>query len=204
MRLVVGLGNPGHSYRNTRHNIGFLTIERLAQRHGIVLKKQKYNSIFGEKGAGKEKVVLIKPQTFMNLSGESVGVFVRKFKVPLQELLVVCDDVNLDFGVLRLRQKGSAGGHHGLESIISAVKENGFPRLRIGIAGSNIKDLTNYVLEPFDKVQSKSLESVLDEACDTVDTWLDEGINKAMNKYNANEAQTYGAQRPPQSIGGSA
>lgn len=184
MKLIAGLGNPGQSYIKTRHNIGFLTIDRLAEKYDISLDREKYNSFFGETHISGEKVILLKPLTFMNLSGEAVGACVRRLKLRFEDLFVVCDDVNLDFGVLRMRQKGSAGGHHGLESIIRHLSSNEFPRLRVGIGGGSMSELAGYVLEPFTKHEKQALDEVLNNASDAVDIWLRQGITKAMNKYN--------------------
>ena len=185
MKLIIGLGNPGQSYKDTRHNIGFLTIDRYAQRRGAQIKKEKYNSFYAGKTFRGQKIVLAKPATFMNLSGEAVRLLARKFRVSFESILVVCDDVNLDFGVLRMRPKGTSGGHHGLESIIGLLGTNDFSRIRIGVGGGEREDLSEYVLEPFDKAQAKKLEQVLETACDAIDVWLKEGTVKAMNKFNA-------------------
>ncbi len=161
-----------------------MTIDRFAKRHDIQLKKEKYDSVYGQGLVNKDKVVLVKPMTFMNLSGQAVCSFIKRSRIPLENILVVCDDVNLDFGVLRLRPSGSSGGHNGLESIIGLLKSNEFTRLRIGIGGAGSKDLSDYVLEPFGAAQKKDLEDILEEASNATEIWLTQDIDKAMSKVN--------------------
>ncbi|MFH1846551.1 MAG: aminoacyl-tRNA hydrolase [Candidatus Omnitrophota bacterium] len=185
MKIIVGLGNPGLRYKNTRHNAGFLAIERLAQKLNIRLKKKGFQGKYGIGCFLKEEIMLFEPLTYMNLSGEAVkGVSSSKGIRLENELLVITDDFNLDFGIIRLRKQGSAGGHNGLKSIIGHLGKD-FARLRIGIGEAPEQgDVSSYVLSRFSRKEKAELDIVLDEAIECVVTWISSGSQKAMSKYN--------------------
>ncbi|MBL7071063.1 MAG: aminoacyl-tRNA hydrolase [Candidatus Omnitrophica bacterium] len=183
MKLVVGLGNPGERYKNTRHNIGANVAKKFAKLHNISLRRQRYLSHFGEGKVGGEDVKIILPLTYMNLSGEAVGSIVKDKKIALSSILVICDDADLELDTLRLRPKGSSGGHKGLRSIIEHLKSDSFPRLRIGIGKAG--DLKDHVLSPFGKSEADLVEGIEAMASEAVVCWITKGIEKAMSTYNA-------------------
>lgn len=185
MKLIVGLGNPGFRYRNTRHNAGFLVLKELAAKLRISLKEKKYRGILGKGCIGPEEVMLFLPQTYMNLSGEAVKEIATRHNVPLAEMLVVYDDMDLDFGSLRLREEGGGGGHKGLESIIKNIGSNAFPRLRFGIGRSGRQaEASEYVLSGFSSDERKFLKTLIKEAANCVVMWAEEGPATAMTKFN--------------------
>lgn len=186
MKLIVGLGNPGRQYAATRHNVGFMVIDSLAEKLGIKVDKIKFKSVIGEGFAGPEKIVLAKPQTYMNLSGEAVLDMVQWYKVDPADLLVVYDDLDLPAGKLRLRIKGSAGGHNGMKSIIYLVQSDDLPRLRIGIGRPQNENLetVSHVLGKFSQDEAKIMTGAVAKAADAVITILDKGVEKAMNEVN--------------------
>ncbi|MFH1777062.1 MAG: aminoacyl-tRNA hydrolase [Candidatus Omnitrophota bacterium] len=184
MKILIGLGNPGIAYKDTRHNIGFRIIDNFAQRHKFLLKKRKFRSIILEGNSCNQKVLLVKAQTFMNLSGEAVRAVVSFYKIVLEEMLVICDDSALPLGKIRLRKKGSAGGHKGIISIIENIHSNNFPRLRVGIGRPRDRNMTNYVLQPFEKEEKKTVETAINLATDAIELWIELGITEVMNTYN--------------------
>lgn len=184
MYIIVGLGNPGKQYEQTRHNMGFITIDRLAEKHQINVTKLKCKALVGEGYFGTKKVMLVKPQTFMNLSGQSVREIVNYYKEDLEHLLVVYDDIDLKPGVLRIRAKGSAGTHNGMRSIIYDLQEDGFPRIRLGIGNNPQIPLDKFVLGGFTKEEKPLLEDAVDKAVQAIECYVAEGINAAMNAYN--------------------
>lgn len=188
MKLIVGLGNPGVEYARTRHNVGFMAVERLAARHGLSGAKTKFHAGVLEGTIGPERVLLMQPMTFMNRSGLSYGEAVRFHKLPLSEALVVVDDTALPLGALRLRAEGTGGGHNGLADIHRAVGSWQFPRLRIGVgsprAGQRRIPQRDYVLGRFDLEEQVVLDSALDQAANAIECWITQGIDKAMSLYN--------------------
>lgn len=187
MYLVVGLGNPGTQYNMTRHNIGFEAIDYIADELGVKVKKLKYKALYGECEIGKDKVLLIKPQTYMNLSGESVSEFAKFFKVPTNNIIVISDDIALATGRLRIRKKGSAGGHNGLKNIIYMLNSDEFMRIRIGVGAPlhSDYDLKDFVLGRFTKDEIPVLEESIIKVYKAVDEIITRGADSAMNKYNA-------------------
>ncbi|MBR0366436.1 MAG: aminoacyl-tRNA hydrolase [Clostridia bacterium] len=187
MYIVAGLGNPGKNYEMTRHNIGFHTIDYIADEVGAKIKKLKYKALYGEAVIGGEKVLLIKPQTFMNNSGESIVEFVSFFKVPIENVIIISDDVSLEAGRIRVRGKGSAGGHNGLKSIIYHLNSDNFPRVRIGVGAPKHEDydLADYVLGRFGKDEIPLFEDTIKKAYGAVCEIISRGYESAMNKYNA-------------------
>ena len=183
MKLIVGLGNPGRSHVNDRHNVGFRCVSYLARRHGIVLGQRKSKSRLGTGEIAGIGVVLARPQTFMNLSGEAVGLLVRRFGVPLEDLLVVYDDLDLPLGKVRIRARGSSGGHRGVESIVASLRSSDFPRIRVGI-GRPEGDAVSYVLKGFSMRERETVDQVLDVVSDAIYCVLTEGMETAMNRYN--------------------
>ncbi len=186
MYLVAGLGNPGKQYDMTRHNIGFHTIDYIADQYGVKINKLKYKALYGECNINGEKVLLIKPQTYMNLSGESLVDFVKFFKVPIENVLVINDDISLGTGKLRIRAKGSAGGHNGLKSIIYQLQSDNFVRLKIGVGAPEHKDyeLVDYVLGRFGKDEIPILEETIKKCKKAVDEIIKNGVDSAMSRYN--------------------
>ena len=185
--LIVGLGNPGNEYAETRHNAGFLLVEQLADRWRANWKtEKKFQSRVARVERAGRQVLLCEPQTFMNLSGEAVGALAGFYHVPHAKLMVVVDDADLPLGEIRLRPRGSSGGHHGLESLEQHLATRDFARLRIGIgrATKATRQITNYVLGRFGAEEKELLEKVLTRAADQVESWLDAGIEKAMNQFN--------------------
>lgn len=185
MFVVVGLGNPGSKYSETRHNVGFSVIDILSNRYNTKLNKIKFKSIYGEVKMDGKKVLLVKPQTYMNNSGETVLEISKFFKVPVENIIVVLDDIDIDFASLRVRQKGSAGSHNGMKSIIHLLKDEKIPRVKIGIGRPEEgRDLADFVLGRFSKEEEMDIKEVVEKAADTVECLVKEGISSSMNKYN--------------------
>lgn len=187
MKLIVGLGNPGRVYIGSRHNIGFSAIKALSRIYKIPLKKE--GGAFCLIGKGKiqgQPFLLTLPLTFMNLSGIAVSALLKKYKISLANLLVVCDDLDLEFGVVKIRPSGSSGGHHGLKSIINSLGSQEFCRLRIGIGRplENTPDAANYVLSPFNKREKEKIKEIIGSACDCCRVWVTQGIIESMNIFN--------------------
>ena len=186
MRLIVGLGNPGQQYAQTRHNLGFLTLERWAAREGWPVKKSLLCQGRIAKGvSGGQECWLLMPQTFMNLSGVAVRQFLAKQTIDLAEILIVCDDLNLNFGQLRLRPRGSAGGHNGLQSVMDQLGTSDFPRLRMGIGQPpGRQDAADFVLRPFRKDEQEALPAFLDETMACCQAWVSGDIGEVMSQFN--------------------
>ncbi len=187
MKLVVGLGNPGHKYVGTRHNIGFEVIFEMARRHALGQRpKAKFDGELVETFVAGQKLCLLTPLTFMNLSGQCVKPVMDFYKLELQDLLVVCDDFNLPLAKLRFRPSGSAGGQNGLSDIIKRVGSQDISRLRIGIGQPPPQwDSANYVLGKFDKTELAEMELTVKRAADGVEHWMTDGIQSAMNRFNS-------------------
>ncbi len=185
MKIVAGLGNPGPEYSKTRHNIGFMAAERFAARHGIALKKRGHHAHYGiGTGAGQELAVLL-PQTFMNRCGASVASACRALNVGLSDLIVLHDDIDLPFGVLRIKVGGGHGGHNGLRHICSVLGSGDFVRIRIGVGRPpEGGDVAQYVLRPFSSVEREKLDSVLANTVMALETLLQNGVREAMNAFN--------------------
>ncbi len=192
MYIIVGLGNPTREYENTRHNVGFDVIDALAAKEGIRVLEKKYKAILGKGVIAGESVLLAKPQTYMNLSGESVRELVNFYKIdPARELIVVSDDVNLDLGQIRIRKKGSAGGHNGLKNIIANLGGDEFLRIRMGVGRMpEHYDMIHYVLGHFTQMERKAMDEAAEEAASAVRTILAEGPEAAMNRFNHKNASS--------------
>lgn len=186
MYLVAGLGNPGDNYKMTRHNIGFETIDYIADEYNVKIKKLKYKALFSDTVIGGEKVLLVKPQTYMNLSGESIREFCAFYKIPPEKIIIICDDISLVPGKIRIRRKGSAGGHNGLKSIIYQLASDEFVRIKIGVGSPEHKDyeLADYVLGRFTREEIPVLEDSIIRAKKSVEEIISHGVDSAMNKYN--------------------
>ncbi|WP_078393327.1 aminoacyl-tRNA hydrolase [Shouchella patagoniensis] len=185
MKLVVGLGNPGKKYERTRHNIGFDIIEHCSEALNISLDKQKFKGIYGEQTINGEKVILLKPLTYMNLSGESVRPLMDYFKINLEDLVVIYDDLDLPTGKIRLRQKGSAGGHNGIKSLISHLGTQEFNRIRVGVGRPlNGEPVVNYVLSGYRKEELENVEEAIKKTSDAVRAWLEKPFLEVMNDFN--------------------
>jgi len=186
MFLIAGLGNPEKKYEGTRHNIGFDAVRILADKSNITLNKNKFRAIVGEGYIGGEKVILVLPQTYMNLSGESVGEIASFYKIENEDIIIIHDDISLETGRLRIRPKGSAGGHNGLKSIISHLGNDNFCRIKIGVGAPKHEDydLADYVLGSFSKEENTILVPVLKDAASAVECIIKQSVSDAMNKYN--------------------
>lgn len=185
MKLIVGLGNPGKKFNNTRHNVGFMAIDELSKELGISIDQKKFNGVYGKGIVNGETVFLLKPQTYMNLSGESVRPLMEYFNIEVDDLLVIYDDLDLPTGKVRLRQKGSAGGHNGMKSIIAHVHTQEFKRVRIGIDRSGRDTVIDYVLKPFSKEEQPSIQEAIERTVKACEAWTTEPFPEVMNHYNA-------------------
>ena len=187
MFLIVGLGNPGSQYEDTRHNIGFKVVDNIAKEYNIEINRQKFKGMCGEGFINGEKVILLKPSTYMNLSGESIREVVDFYKLSNEDLVVIYDDISLDVGRLRIREKGSAGGHNGIKSIIAHLGTDIFPRIKVGVGQPNV-DLVNYVLGKFTKEEMEVLSESIDASTKAVREILSSDVKTAMNIYNGFKA----------------
>ena len=184
MKIIVGLGNPGLRYRNTKHNIGFKVLDLLAKKHRCGIKKKGFNGIYGVGRVAGQEVILFKPLTFMNLSGDAVEAICASRLDDKKDLLVISDDITLSLGSIRLREKGSSGGHNGLQSIIEKMGPD-FARLRVGIRTvDTVEDASTYVLSSFPRKVRSALDDVLETAAGCAEAWLDKGMRAAMNHNN--------------------
>lgn len=182
--LVVGLGNPGSAYKYTPHNLGFMVVDRLAENHGIRIRRKDSMALVGSGRIEEKPVLLAKPQTYMNLSGQSVATLLEKHSLTAQDLILIYDDLDLPWSSVRIRAKGSAGGHHGVESVIGWLGTMNFSRVRLGIAGYRVRDGAEFVLAPFRRGQRKELEELLHHAVQAVSSIISEGVEKSMTKFN--------------------
>lgn len=184
MKLIVGLGNPGKEYENTRHNIGYIFIDSLADKLGVSIDKKKFNGLYTEAVINNEKVLLVKPLSYMNLSGEVVEKFVNFYKIDINDILVINDDLDLDVGRVRLRLKGSSGGHNGLKNIALHLKTEDFKRLKIGISNNKLIDTKDYVLGKFTKEEKEIINNLKDKIVNLLMDFVNTDFDKLMAKYN--------------------
>lgn len=190
MRIVVGLGNPGREYAATRHNLGFMVANELGRRMGSTDWRKRFKSEVAEGSLGRERVVLVKPQTYMNLSGHAVREVVSWYHVELVDLLLVVDDLDLPFGAVRLRPSGSAGGHNGVRSVVEQLGSQAVPRLRVGIGrGPGRISAERHVLSRFTPDEEQELPGVVEAAADSVACWIEDGITICMNRVNRRETE---------------
>ena len=185
--LVVGLGNPGREYENTRHNAGFLTMDVLAEKLGCKIDRLKFKSLCGDAMIGEKRVLLMKPTTFMNNSGEAVREAMSFYKIPIQRVLVIFDDISLDVGRLRIRRQGSDGGHNGIKSILYLTGQDAFPRIKVGVGKKPRPDydLAAWVLGRFPKELTETLDDVFERAATAAMMIVEGNIEKAMNQFNS-------------------
>lgn len=185
MYLIVGLGNPEEDYKNTRHNMGFDTINKIAEDFKIKVDKKKFNGLYGVTNLNGEKIILLKPQTYMNLSGDCVVQFVNFYKIPHENLIIIYDDLDIEEGKIKIRKSGGPGTHNGMKSVCNRLNTEDFPRVRVGIGNSeNTEDLVSFVIGYMDKETKELLDKSTDKAKDAVIEILNNGIDQAMNKFN--------------------
>ncbi|MDU5085491.1 MAG: aminoacyl-tRNA hydrolase [Anaerococcus vaginalis] len=186
MYYIVGLGNPGIQYENTRHNAGFIAIDYLARKYSIDVRKIKFKSLIGQGVISGHKVMLVKPQTYMNNSGEAIREIYKYFDFDHDKLIVIYDDIDIDFGSIRIRKKGSAGTHNGMKSIIYNLEFDDFPRIKVAVGKKpSYMDLANFVLSGFSKQEVKIIEDEVKLASDAIEMILEEGIEKTMSMFNS-------------------
>jgi len=183
MFLIVGLGNPGKQYENTRHNVGFDVIDIISRECGIPMGKEKFKGICGEGNISGEKVMLLKPKTFMNLSGESIREASKFYNIPSENLIVIYDDISLEVGRLRIRLQGSSGGHNGIKSIITNLSTDVFPRIKVGVGNPDL-DMVTHVLGRFPKEEREKVEQAMQAAAEAAAVIVKFGANEAMGRYN--------------------
>lgn len=184
MKLIVGLGNPGRKYDNTKHNVGFNVLDMYASKHGVTINKIKFKSLICEMNIGSEKIVLMKPQTYMNLSGEAVREAIAFYKLNPEDIIVIYDDIDFEVGRMKIRKQGSSGTHNGMRSLLFHIKSDKFPRIRIGIGKPSVMDLGDYVLTRFSTKEEKQIKEIFEKCVDAIDCMLSDGIDIAMNKFN--------------------
>jgi peptidyl-tRNA hydrolase, PTH1 family len=190
MKAIVGLGNPGSQYKGTRHNVGFAVLDELAKRASLEFESAPADALMVRWRRPDEAVLLVKPLTYVNLSGQAIGELSRYFKIDLADLLVVVDDVQLPLGRLRARARGSAGGHNGLKSVVAHLGDN-YARLRLGVGrGDARRDLADHVLARFDKDEAADAERMIQRAADAAETFITSGIAAVMNQYNGGDPAT--------------
>lgn len=184
--LVVGLGNPGKKYENTRHNTGFLVMDTLCREHGVSCDRSRFRALTGEAVLGGKRVLLLKPQTFMNLSGEAVREAAAFYKIPPERVLVIFDDISLPVGTLRIRAKGSSGGQNGVKNIIAQLGSEQFPRIKVGIGGKPHPDydLADWVLSSFRPEEQEAMQDAAKRAAAAVSELIEHGVPSAVQKYN--------------------
>lgn len=185
MYLIVGLGNPEEDYSNTRHNMGFNTINKLGKQYNIEINKSKFKSLYGTGIIENEKVILLKPQTYMNLSGVAIREVMNFYKISAENLIVIHDDIDIEPGIIKIRKKGGAGTHNGMKSVVNEIKTQDFTRVRVGIGTpKNKSDLINYVIGDMSKEDAEKLDNSTTVAKDAIVEIIKNGVDIAMNKYN--------------------
>jgi len=184
MYIIAGLGNPGKEYAGTRHNVGFDTIDFLAEKYNVNLNKLKFNSVYGEININGEKVMLVKPVTYMNRSGIAIAEIVKYYKVPIENLIIIYDDIDIPAGTLRIRPHGSSGTHNGMKSIIYQLENDKFPRIRIGIGRNPDMDLADYVLQRFSKDDREKINSIIKSASEAAEEIVTKSLDSSMQKFN--------------------
>ncbi|MBE7015007.1 MAG: aminoacyl-tRNA hydrolase [Ruminococcaceae bacterium] len=185
MKLIVGLGNPGAKYEFTRHNAGFLMLDFYAKEKGFEINKLKNKALISEQFINGEKVIFAKPQTFMNLSGDSVLLLAEYYGIDNEDIFIIYDDISLPLGKIRIRKKGSAGGHNGIKDLILKLSGDDFCRLKIGVSENGGKDLIDYVLGAFSKNELADLKKIAKKSVEIIDCYLKDGVEECMNKYNS-------------------
>lgn len=186
MKLIVGLGNPGKEYENTRHNIGFIFLDDFAEKHKVTIDKEKFNGLYAQTIINNEKVILLKPLSYMNLSGEVVRKYVDYFKIKIEDILIINDDLDMIFGKIRLRPDGSSGGHNGLKNIALNLGTENFKRLKVGISNDKTIDTKDYVLGKFSKEEKETINNLKEEISNILLDFISLDFDKLMCKYNKN------------------
>ena len=186
MYIIAGLGNPGKEYTSSRHNSGYMAVEYLAEKLDIKLNKLKFNSVYGDTSINGEKVMLVKPVTYMNRSGIAIMEIVKFYKIPTENLIVIYDDIDIPLGTLRIRPNGSAGTHNGMKSIVEGIGSE-FPRIRIGIGKNEEMDLADYVLQKFSLSEKDIVAPIIEKAAESAVEIIKNGIDSAMQKFNINK-----------------
>lgn len=184
MKLIVGLGNPGKEYQNTRHNVGFSMLDEYAQKHGVTISKEKFNGYYVEIFVNEEKIILLKPLSYMNLSGEVVRKFIDFYKISLDDILVVHDDLDLPLGTFKLKERGSSGGHNGLKNIEYHLHTQQYKRLKIGISNDKDMDTKDYVLGTFSIEEKEKLNQLTPTILEILDSYISLPFSSLMNQYN--------------------
>lgn len=184
MMLIVGLGNPGKEYENTRHNIGFMSIDNIAKYFNVSIDKNKFNGLYTQFSYNDEKIILLKPQKYMNLSGEVIRDFVKFFKIDINDILVICDDLDTPVGTYRLRYKGSSGGHNGLKNIELHLSTKEYKRIKVGISNNKMIDTKDYVLGKFSKDELDLLNPIIENMPNVIKDFITLPFDNVMNKYN--------------------
>lgn len=185
MYLIIGLGNPEEDYSKTRHNMGFNVVNKIAKKYGIEFNKKKFDSLYGEGIIENEKIILLKPQTYMNLSGKAIIQAVNFYKIPLENICVIYDDMDIEPGIIKIRKKGGAGSHNGMKSVVAELNSEEFARIRVGIGNPEFKeDSINYVIGAIPEEEQKVLDEGTTKAADAMIAILKDGIDNAMNKFN--------------------
>lgn len=185
MYLIVGLGNPEEDYSKTRHNMGFNVVNKIAKKYGIEINKKKFDSLYGEGIIENKKVILLKPQTYMNLSGKAIIQAANFYKIPLENICVIYDDMDIELGIIKIRKKGGAGSHNGMKSVVAELNSEDFARIRVGIGTPKFKDDSiNYVIGAIPEEEVKVLDEGTTKAADAMISILKDGIDNAMNKFN--------------------
>ena len=185
MKLIVGLGNPGNIYNNTRHNLGYFFIDYFAEKIGEKIEKNKFEGKYAEVEINKEKVILLKPEKFMNLSGEVIKSYISYFKIPIENILVICDDMNLEVGAIKLKSQGSCGGHNGLKNIEENLLTSDYKRLKVGISRDKSIQTTDHVLGKFNNEEQQIMNEKKDLVCNIIYDFCQQSFEKVMSKYNA-------------------
>ena len=184
MKLIVGLGNPGKEYEKTRHNIGFMTIDQYADKLGVSITKEKYNGLYAETIINSEKVILLKPQSYINLSGEVIRRFIDFYKIDIEDILIIHDDLDLEVGTYRVKQHGSSGGHNGLKNIELHLGTQEYKRIKIGISNNKLMDTKDYVLGKISKEEQEKIDEVKNVVMDILDDYFKITFDQLMAKYN--------------------
>ena len=184
MKLIVGLGNPGRSYSKTRHNVGFMSIDKLCEYFNVKLDSKKFNGLYTQFNYKHEKIILLEPQKYMNLSGEVIRPFIDFFKINIDDILIICDDLDTNVGNIRLRYKGSSGGHNGLKDIEKHIGTQNYKRIKIGISNNKMMDTKDYVLGKFTKEEMDLINQSIDKIPNIIEDHLNNTFDNLMNKYN--------------------
>lgn len=184
MKLIVGLGNPGKEYENTRHNMGFMVIEKFAIDKSLTFNKEKFGGVYTEFMYNNEKIILLKPMKYINLSGEVVSSYVSYFKIKIPDILIINDDLDMPLGKIKLKVNSSSGGHNGLKNIEQHLDTKEYKRLKLGISNNKDIDTKDYVLSKFSKSDTELLNSVISKSCNVINDYLNQDFNTLMNKYN--------------------